>query len=154
MNALTKVNHGYEHVLSNQQLEGFGARVLVGDEVADHSDRACVEIFTRAYSKLHGRSADRITCTISNSRNVSAGRGATWNAAGVIVFSRAIGSALYRVPASGGEITPLTNLSSPKGSGHRLRPTLSSAGRCWVGTICLQWMALEVTCARIEELEA
>lgn len=44
--------------------------------------------------------------------DASAGRGATWNRDGVILFSPTSQSPLFRVSASGGEATPLTSLDA------------------------------------------
>src|SRR5262245_7951959 len=51
--------------------------------------------------------------------DATAGRGGAWSKDGIIIFSRATGSPLYQVPATGGEMTALTKLDSPKGSAHR-----------------------------------
>jgi DNA-binding winged helix-turn-helix (wHTH) protein/Tol biopolymer transport system component len=50
--------------------------------------------------------------------NASSPRGGTWNADGVILFAPTSASALFRVPAAGGEAIPATNLGDTKGS-HR-----------------------------------
>ena len=47
-----------------------------------------------------------------------AGRGGTWNDAGVIVFSPSRESGLSRVPASGGTATPITVVERPGERGH------------------------------------
>ena len=47
------------------------------------------------------------------------GKGGTWNRDGVIVFAPSHNSALYRVPAAGGEATPVTELDSEQFNSHR-----------------------------------
>jgi Tol biopolymer transport system component len=47
------------------------------------------------------------------------GRGGTWSRDGVIVFSPAFGSALFRVPATGGQAEPLTQLDPSQHTSHR-----------------------------------
>ena len=39
-----------------------------------------------------------------------AGRGGAWNRAGVIVFSPNVEEAIYRIPAAGGQVSPVTTL--------------------------------------------
>jgi Tol biopolymer transport system component len=46
------------------------------------------------------------------------GRGGTWNAAGVIVFSPDRESGLVRVPAAGGPVAPVTTVDRPAERGH------------------------------------
>jgi Tol biopolymer transport system component len=46
------------------------------------------------------------------------GRGGTWNAAGVIVFSPDRGSGLVRLPATGGPVTPVSTVDQPAERGH------------------------------------
>jgi eukaryotic-like serine/threonine-protein kinase len=44
--------------------------------------------------------------------DVSAGRGGSWSRDNVIVFERAVGSGLFRVPSAGGSPTPVTMLAN------------------------------------------
>jgi Tol biopolymer transport system component len=47
------------------------------------------------------------------------GKGGTWNREGVILFAPTHGSALHRVPAAGGEATPVTEVDVERFNGHR-----------------------------------
>ena len=47
------------------------------------------------------------------------GRGGTWSRDGEIVFSRALDDGLYRVRASGGEVTEVTKLDRTRQNSHR-----------------------------------
>ncbi|HLH32343.1 MAG TPA: hypothetical protein VKY31_14150, partial [Terriglobia bacterium] len=51
--------------------------------------------------------------------NASIARGATWNAAGTILFSDSVTSPVFRVSASGGEPIAVTHLDSARHIGHR-----------------------------------
>ena len=57
------------------------------------------------------------------------GRGGTWNADGVIVFSEGRGTALSRVAASGGTPEPLTKLDAARGDASHRWPIFLPDGR-------------------------
>ncbi|MBL8296576.1 MAG: hypothetical protein JNN08_32325, partial [Bryobacterales bacterium] len=59
--------------------------------------------------------------------DVTAPRGGTWNAAGVIVFSGTTG--LFRVPAHGGAPSPLTTLDLANGETGHTEPVFLAGGR-------------------------
>jgi eukaryotic-like serine/threonine-protein kinase len=57
---------------------------------------------------------------VQNLCDATAGRGATWNNDGTILFSPSLGDGIYRVSASGGTATPITALNESLGeSTHR-----------------------------------
>jgi len=51
--------------------------------------------------------------------DASAGRGGTWNKDGVILFAPAFRSAIFRVPATGGQPQPVTTVDESKHTTHR-----------------------------------
>ena len=55
--------------------------------------------------------------------------GATWNQDGVIVFTEFWGTGLFRVPAEGGEVSPLTTLNTAEREGVHLYPQFLPDGR-------------------------
>ena len=60
------------------------------------------------------------------------GGGATWNRDGVILFAPAIDSALFRVPATGGTPTPVTELDAAREEGAHVKPQFLPDGRRFV----------------------
>ena len=56
-------------------------------------------------------------------------RGGTWSPDGVIVFARNIEDGLYRVPAAGGEVTPVTTLDRGKRENSHRWPQFLPDGR-------------------------
>ena len=51
--------------------------------------------------------------------DANSGRGGTWGPDGVILFSPGGAGGLFRVPASGGDVVPVTKLDSSRHSSHR-----------------------------------
>ena len=60
------------------------------------------------------------------------GAGATWNRDGVILFAPAIDTALFRVPATGGTPTPVTELDAAREEGAHVKPQFLPDGRRFV----------------------
>jgi Tol biopolymer transport system component/tRNA A-37 threonylcarbamoyl transferase component Bud32 len=57
-----------------------------------------------------------------------AAAGGAWSNEGVILFSPSVGSPIYRVPASGGEPTPVTHLAAEKGKESHAWPVFLPGG--------------------------
>lgn len=104
------------------------ARVLPGTEGA-------VFPFWSADSKSLGYFAKERLYTISASGgpavsicDASGGRGGAWNREGVILVAPAFRSAIFRIPATGGVLEPVTKIDESKHTSHRW-PTFCPDGK-------------------------
>ncbi len=61
--------------------------------------------------------------------DASAGRGAAWSPNGTIVFTPTQSEGLYRIPAAGGEVTPVTTLDSSRAENSHRWPSFLPDGR-------------------------
>jgi hypothetical protein len=89
-------------------------------------DSRSLGFFAGGKLKTIGISGGRPT-TLANAPN---GRGGAWNREGVIIFCPTPPAPLYRIPASGGEATPINTVDLAQGSfGPRWLPTFLPDGR-------------------------
>jgi Tol biopolymer transport system component len=102
-----------------RELNGLRARTLVG------TDGATFPFWSPDGRSLGYFAAGKLKTVLleggapTDVCDAPAGRGGTWNAQGTILFAPQFQSALYRVAASGGTPSPVTQLDKAKHDSHR-----------------------------------
>lgn len=100
-------------------LDGLQARPLPGTEAAYYPfwspDSRSLGFFSNGQLKR----LDVAGGSVATICHVASARGGTWNQQGVILFAPDLRGGLYRVPASGGDPTPVTQVDFSHNDSHR-----------------------------------
>ena len=120
---------GGQHLIWVRPLDSLAAQPLAGTEDSSYPfwspDGKSLGFF--AHGKLK-----RIAVSGGPPQTLcdaSAGRGAAWSRDGVIIFTPTQAEALYRIPAGGGAVTPVTTLDSSREESSHRWPSFLPDGR-------------------------
>jgi eukaryotic-like serine/threonine-protein kinase len=118
-----------KNVLWIYELGSHGARSLAGTEGASYPfwspDGRSLAFFADAQMKKVEVSGGPVQTVC----DAPSGRGGTWNKAGVIVFAPIVTAGLYRVPASGGTPTQISDIAKSSGQSGLRWPVFLPDGK-------------------------
>jgi Tol biopolymer transport system component/predicted Ser/Thr protein kinase len=126
------VNKGSDSVLAVRSLDAIPMQILPGTEDALFPfwspDSRFIGFFAGGKLKKIDASGGppQVLC------NAASGEGGTWNSAGTILFAPANNTGLFRVPAAGGEPTPVTTLDAASNETSHRWPWFLLDGRHFV----------------------
>jgi serine/threonine protein kinase len=127
--AFVAISSGDRKLLWVRPLDSVESRSLAGSEDASYPfwspDSRFIGFFARGKLKRLDLSGGppQTLC------DASAGRGAAWSPNGTIVFTPTQAEGLYRIPAGGGEVTPVTTLDLSRQENSHRWPSFLPDGR-------------------------